>query len=157
KLGDREEHTVALELRVADADVAHVVRAPLLEPDHVVRVVHDAHLVRFHVADAERRDARSVHSPYGTQLLLTCVARRRNSRPPPWSGSYQSRSRPCAHQVRFMLPADSRSISAVPPSAGKYQMPSTSSCAASTGPSSPRGPVTMFTTPPGTSEVSSTW
>src|SRR5690606_24229099 len=97
------------------------------------------------------------HSPYGTQMFLTCVAWRRNSSPAPWTGSNQSRRRPCDTQVRFMLPADSRSTAAHPLRGPKYQTPSTSSWAARTSASSSRPPVTMLTTPPGTSDVSRTW
>ena len=48
------------------------------------------------------------YSPYGTQMFLTCVAARRNSRPSPSSRSSQSRSCQVA-QVRFMFDADASS------------------------------------------------
>ena len=56
-----------------------------------------------------------------------------------------------------MFPVESRSTSSAPASAPKYQIAATSSCAASTGASSACSPVTTLTTPPGRSEVSSTW
>jgi hypothetical protein len=96
------------------------------------------------------------YSPYGTQMFFTCVASRRNSSPRP-ARVRPVAPRPWLTQVRFMLPAERRSTSPLPSAPPKYQTPSTSSCAASVSASSSRTPVTMLTTPPGTSEVSSTW
>ncbi len=56
-----------------------------------------------------------------------------------------------------MLPAESFSASVASSREPKTQMASTSSCPASDGSSSLRIPVTMLITPPGRSEVSSTW
>src|SRR5262245_16353109 len=56
-----------------------------------------------------------------------------------------------------MLPAEARSTSALPSAPPKYQTASTSLCSASTFASASRAPVTMLTTPAGTSLVSSTW
>ena len=61
-------------------------------------------------------------------------------RPRPAAGRSSRGSRPWFTQVRFMLPAESRSTSAEPSALPKYQSPSTSSCAASTGVSSSREP-----------------
>ncbi len=90
-------------------------------------------------------------------MFFTWVERSRNSSPSDCRGSLQSGEFPRSTQVRFMFPAASRSTSAEPSRLPKYQSPSTSSCAARTGASSSRRPVTMFTTPAGRSEVSNTW
>src|SRR5438034_2996448 len=55
-----------------------------------------------------------------------------------------------------MFPADARSTSAAAAWVPKYHTPSTSSCSASTFTSASFAPVTMLTTPPGTSDASST-
>src|SRR6266702_6855946 len=89
-------------------------------------------------------------------MFLTCVARRRNSRPSPWRGSRQSRRWGGAStHVRFMFPAEASST-ALPPAAPKYHTPSTSKCSASTCASVSVAPVTMLITPAGRSDVSST-
>src|ERR1043166_3971948 len=71
------------------------------------------------------------YSPYGTQIFLTCVAARRNSRPSLSSRSSQSRSCHVA-QVRFMFDADASSTAFTPSRPPKYHIASTSSCSAST-------------------------
>src|SRR5207248_4551973 len=95
-------------------------------------------------------------SPLGTQMFLTCVASNRNSVPWPWSWSVQSRGGRLRIQVRLRLPAEARSTIAAPSAEPAYHTASTSSCSASTRARAPRSPVTLFTTPAGTSEVSST-
>ena len=60
-------------------------------------------------------------------------------------------------QVRFMLPADSRSTSALPSAPPKYQIAVHVVVRGQHLRQLVARPVTMFTTPPGTSEVSSTW
>ena len=85
------------------------------------------------------------YSPYGVQMFLTCVARRRNSRP---SARVQSIAVE-AVQVALRLPAESASTLAAPAASPTYQSASTPSCSASVVASALASPVTMLTTPAG--------
>src|SRR5690348_5980762 len=165
QVGDREEDPLLLHLAVGEPGGAEVLGAGHVEPHDIAGVIDHAHLVRLRVVDAmfDRADLRgagrsrgaAAHSPYGIQMFFTSVARRRNARPSPWRVSNQSRGRSVAH-VRFMLPAEASSTARTPAAPPKYHNPSTSRCSASTRASASFSPVTMFTTPPGRSEVSST-
>src|SRR5690606_22577414 len=53
-VGDGEAEPLTLELRVAEAEPGDEVGPSDLTPDQVVRVVDDAHLVRFRVSDPDR-------------------------------------------------------------------------------------------------------
>ena len=97
-----------------------------------------------------------LHSPYGTQMFFTWVACAGTPRPRPAAvGPVAARA--VVDPGPLHVAGRSRSTSADPSALPKYQTPSTSSCSASTCASASRTPVTMLTTPPGTSEVSSTW
>jgi hypothetical protein len=60
-VGDREQHAPTLHLGVVEAVRAHELGAPELEVVHVVRMVHDAHLVGLVVAHVQRGRV----GPYG--------------------------------------------------------------------------------------------
>ena len=101
-------------------------------------------------------DPISGYSPYGIQMFLTWTASRRNSRP---SASVivqpvaRAQGTTCAS---CSTPTPARSSSR-PRRIPQYHIASTSSCSARTFASASRAPVTMFTTPPGRSDVSKTW
>src|SRR5438477_3926714 len=72
------------------------------------------------------------YSPYGTQMFLTCVACCRNQRPSACFTSNQSMARPSFVNTCFKLPIESDFAEAALALSPKHQMPSTSSCSAST-------------------------
>src|SRR5580658_9830057 len=72
------------------------------------------------------------HSPYGTQIFLTCVACSRNQRPSASFGLNQSMARPSFVQTCFRLPTDIDFALAAFASSPKDQIASTLSCSAST-------------------------
>ena len=88
-------------------------------------------------------------------MFFTCAPRAGTHVPRRRRRRSQSRRGRRAH-VRFMFDADASSTTFTPSSRPKYHIASTSSCSASTFASASRSPVTMLTTPPGTSDVSST-
>ena len=64
----------------------------------------------------------------------------------------------CLRAVQHVIDHNLFHLFQIPPAfVPWYQRAATSSCSASVLASSSRSPVTMLTTPPGTSEVSSTW
>lgn len=87
-------------------------------------------------------------------MFFTCVARRRNSRPRASASASQLRGVRDT-QVALRLPHEAFSTMAPAPPEAKYQRAATSSCSASTLASGSLSPVTILTTPAGTSLVSS--
>ena len=74
RLDDRQREAVGLHLAIAPARLAQQIRASDLEPDEVVRVVHDAHLVGFGVPHANARGG--VRSVTGQRMAAGERARR---------------------------------------------------------------------------------
>ena len=105
RLDDRQREPRLLHLAIAPAERAQQVGARHLEPDEVVRVVDDAHLVGFGVAHAHCDDDRRGPARASS---LTAARRLRPSAPPPRSSRVARSGSPVAEDGRARPPGSSR-------------------------------------------------